>query len=160
MPGGQAQLDDIYRRYGDVVLRRARQILGNDQDAREASQELFMSLLSNPHQFGGRSAITSFLYSATTHLCLNVIRNRKNRLRLVEQHAGQNDHDGEPARADRIAQVRQLLAQLPEDLAEVVVYYYVDEMTQDEIADVLGCSRRQVGYLVERAQDLAKEMVA
>jgi RNA polymerase sigma factor (sigma-70 family) len=158
MPHGQT--DDIYRRYGDVVLRRARQILGNDQDAREASQELFMSLLSNPHQFAGRSAITSWLYSATTHLCLNAIRNRKNRLRLVEQHASQNDHHSEPARADRIAQVRQLLAMLPSELAEVVVYYYVDEMTHDEIAAVLGCSRRQVGYLIERAQDLAKEMVA
>jgi RNA polymerase sigma factor (sigma-70 family) len=159
MASERARIDEIYRRYGDVVLRRARQILGNDHDAREALQQLFMSLLSDPHQFAGRSSITSWLYSATTHLCLNTIRNRKTRLRLAEAHVGA-DRDVEPARADRIAQVRQLLALLPTELAEVVVYYYVDEMTQDEIADVLGCSRRQVGYLIERAHGLVKDMVA
>jgi len=159
MAGERAQIDEIYRRYGDVVLRRARQILGNDQDAREALQQLFMSLLSDPQQFAGRSSITSWLYSATTHLCLNAIRNRKTRLRLAEARVSA-DQDVEPARADRIAQVRQLLALLPAELAEVVVYYYVDEMTHDEIAAVLGCSRRQVGYLIERAHGLVKEMVA
>ncbi|MEA2695994.1 MAG: hypothetical protein QOI66_265 [Myxococcales bacterium] len=159
MAGDRAQIDEIYRRYGDVVLRRARQIMGNDQDAREALQQLFMSLLSDPNQFTGRGSITSWLYSATTHLCLNAIRNSKTRLRLAEAQVSA-DRDVEPARADRIAQVRQLLALLPAELAEVVVYYYVDEMTQDEIAAVVGCSRRQVGYLIERAQDLVKEMVA
>jgi len=159
MAGDRARIDEIYRRHGDVVLRRARQILGNDQDAREALQQLFMSLLSDPNQFAGRSSITSWLYGATTHLCLNAIRNRKTRLRLAEAHV-RADRDVEPARADRIAQVRQLLALLPIELAEVVVYYYVDEMTHDEIAAVVGCSRRQVGYLIERAHGLIKEMVA
>ena len=117
-----------------------------------------MSFIENPKQFAGRSAITTWLYSATTHLCLNKIRNRKNRLRLVDTHVSKNDTA--PARAEQLAEVRALLARLPEDLAEVVIYYYLDEMTHDEIAEVIGCSRRQVGYLLERAQNLIQEAVA
>jgi RNA polymerase sigma factor (sigma-70 family) len=50
----------------------------------------------------------------------------------------------------------EMLGRLPHDLAEVVVYYYLDEMTQDEIADQIGCSRRQVGHLLDRAVALWK----
>lgn len=50
-----------------------------------------------------------------------------------------------------MAAVRQLLGRLPEQLAAVVVYHHLDGMTHEEISTVLGCSRRQVGYLLERA---------
>ena len=43
-----------------------------------------------------------------------------------------------------------LVPHLDEELAQVAVHYYLDEMTHAEIADILGCSRRQVGYLLER----------
>jgi RNA polymerase sigma-70 factor (ECF subfamily) len=39
---------------------------------------------------------------------------------------------------------------VPEELAQAAVYYYADEMTHEEIAEVLRCSRRHVGDLLER----------
>jgi DNA-directed RNA polymerase specialized sigma24 family protein len=54
----------------------------------------------------------------------------------------------------RSSSTRRLLARLPLELAEVVVYYYVDEMTHDEIAEQIGCSRRQIGNLLARAADV------
>ena len=60
-------------------------------------------------------------------------------------------------RSEQIAQVRSLLARLPEPLAEVAVYYHVDGMTHEEIAAMIGCSRRQVGNLVERLQTLVAQ---
>jgi RNA polymerase sigma-70 factor (ECF subfamily) len=46
--------------------------------------------------------------------------------------------------------LRSALRELPEPLAHVAVYYYMDELTQDEISRILGCSRRHVGNLLER----------
>ena len=46
--------------------------------------------------------------------------------------------------------MREALSTLDEELAGLAVYYYLDEMTHAEIAEQLGCSRRQVGYLLER----------
>jgi RNA polymerase sigma-70 factor (ECF subfamily) len=41
---------------------------------------------------------------------------------------------------------------MPPDVAAAVVYHHLDGMTHAEVAELLGCSRRQVGYLLERAQ--------
>jgi RNA polymerase sigma factor (sigma-70 family) len=156
MPHDDAVLR-MYREHGDVVLRRARKLLGSDEEAHEALQEIFMSLLSNPRQFDGRSAVTTFLYSVATHHCLNRIRDRKIRLRLLDDNLRPLLAVSEAARAERIAAARQLLQQVPADLALAAVHYYVDEMTQDEIAEVMGCSRRHVGNLIDRLHALVKE---
>src|SRR4051812_31435375 len=80
-------LDDVYRRHGPAVLRRARRLLGDDAEAEEALQEVFVSLAARPEQFAGRSAMTTFLYSATTHLCLNRLRDQRRRRALLGQRA-------------------------------------------------------------------------
>jgi RNA polymerase sigma-70 factor (ECF subfamily) len=104
----------------------------------------------------------TFLYSATTHRCLNLLRNRRTRARLLEARGTTAAPAGEARAgpAEAMAQVRQLLARMPEDLAEVAVHYFVDEMTHDEIAEVIGCSRRKVGVMVERARASAWEAEA
>lgn len=148
------RIAQAYATHGHIVLRRARRILNDETEAQDVLHEVFASLLHNPEQFDGRSSVTTFLYSATTNRCLNRLRDSATRARLL---ARQRPPGPEEARADRLLQVRQLLARLPEELAQVTVYYYVDEMTHDEIADQLGCSRRHVGNLLERALDLCRQ---
>ena len=46
--------------------------------------------------------------------------------------------------------LRSLLLRMPEPLAQVAVYYYMDELTHDDISRLLDCSRRHVGDLLER----------
>jgi RNA polymerase sigma-70 factor (ECF subfamily) len=145
------QIEQLYRSHGPVVLRRARAILGSDTDAKEVLQDIFASLLARPDQFAGRGSPMMFLYRATTHRCLNQLRNRRNRLRLLEtKHApaaATTTGDGGP---ETRALVADVLRELPDDIAQAVVYYYVDEMTHAEIAAIMGCSRRHVGNLLAR----------
>jgi len=151
----------LYRSHGHLVLRRARQILGNDAEAEEALQEVFTSLLKNPGQFEGRSAASTFLYGMTTHHCLNRIRNRKNRQRLLDVHVKPVAEASKPSPAEKMTLLRQLLVKVePPELAEVATYYYMDEMTHAEIAEVLGCSRRHVGNLLDRFHEAAAKIGA
>src|SRR4051812_368461 len=60
-------------------------------------------------------------------------------------------------RSEQVATVRDLLSRLPDRLAEVAVYYYVDEMTHAEIAGILGCSRRHVGDILQRLQQWSED---
>jgi RNA polymerase sigma factor (sigma-70 family) len=145
-------IEALYRAHGHHVLRRARHLLGSEADARDVVQEVFASLLDHASPFRGDSAITTWLYSATTHGCLNRMRNQKTRERLLDEHARSRADGAAPASpdAERAAIVRDLLARVPDALAEIAVHYYADEMTHDEIARVLGCSRRHVGDLLER----------
>src|SRR5262245_58452645 len=64
-------VEQAYRAYGHSVLRRARQMLGDEQEARDVMQEVFVALLDRPLTFEGRSALGTYLYSATTHRCFN-----------------------------------------------------------------------------------------
>jgi RNA polymerase sigma factor (sigma-70 family) len=141
------EYDACYRRYAPMVQRRARALLGNESEALDVMQDLFTSLFERPEQFAGKSQLSTFLYAATTHACWTRLRKSRTRARLLEQHA-QSGH--ESARGDHLSELRNVLAQLDEELAQVAVYYYLDEMTHAEIAEQIGCSRRQVGYLLER----------
>lgn len=140
------EIAELYRRYGHVVLRRATSILKNRADAEEITQELFTSLLGKDI-VPDRAAMTTYLYAATTHRALNHLRDEKNRMRLLEATPPASDRA--PSGHAR-AVALDVLARLPEELATVAVYAFVDEMTHQEIADQLGCSRRHVGDLIER----------
>jgi RNA polymerase sigma-70 factor (ECF subfamily) len=134
------------------VFRRALQILGNKHDAEEAVHDVFAKVIDVGDEFRGDSHVMTWLYSATTNLCLNRLRDARRRGVLSQEHyVPMQAHDA-PAQADRLAMLRELIARMPHELSEVCVYHYVDEMTQQEIADVLGCSRRHVGDLLERAR--------
>jgi RNA polymerase sigma factor (sigma-70 family) len=137
----------VYRDHGYMVLRRARQILNNDDEAREALQDIFVSLASRPDQFAGASSIATFLYRVTTNHCLNRLRNHRRRVRLVERARINGGWTSQP---EATVDARGALRRLPEKLARLAVYYYIDEMTQDEIADLLGCSRRAIGKRLAR----------
>lgn len=149
----------LYRAHGDVVLRRATAILGNVDDAKEVLQDIFVELVRDPSRFRGESSPTTFLYAATTHRCLRRLRDSKNRRRLVEERVAPHTAKHAAPRAEQLSMLRNLLAQLPDDLAIVATYTYVDGMSQAEIAPVVGCSRRQVGNLLERFHAQARAVV-
>ncbi|HXI60617.1 MAG TPA: sigma-70 family RNA polymerase sigma factor [Polyangia bacterium] len=150
----EAEVALCYREHGHVVLRRARAILGDEEEARDVVQEVFMSLLDRPEQFDGRSHITTWLYAVTTNACFTRLRNRRTRQRLISEQPAPAAAAG--ASAETTTLVRQWLEQLPDELATVAVYAFVDEMTQQEIADQLGGSRRRISDLLRRIEETVR----
>lgn len=144
-------IDELYRTHGHVVFRRARELLRSQADATDAVQDIFLSLVRRPEQLDGVERITAWLYRATTHYCLNQLRDRRGRGRILGLF---RPASSVPPRSETFAQVRSLLDRLPEPLAEVAVYHHLDGLTYDEIAGILGCSRRQVGYYLEQLRAL------
>lgn len=148
-----SKLAELYRLHAHHVLRRARQILGNEEDARETLQEVFTALAHSPESLDRAASIPAWLYGATTHHALNTLRQRNNRARLVEENVRPLlALEAEPC-AELVTSIRQLLSRMPEQLSTVAVYYHLDGMTHAEIAEVMGCSRRHVGNLLERLAD-------
>ena len=77
--------EGLYRTHAPAAFRRARRMLGSEADAHEVVQDVFFRSAA-PAQYQGRSSMSTFLYSAVTHACLNRIRNVKTRSRLLAQH--------------------------------------------------------------------------
>jgi len=144
-------VEQLYRAHGYHVLRRARRLLRSETEAQDVLQELFLSLVNDPGQFRQESSAVTWFYGAATHLCLNRIRNRKTRLRLLHERSPVSET--QRSRTENILIAEELLAALPDEEAQAVIHYYIDECTHDEIARLLACSRRHVGNLIERSQE-------
>src|SRR5882762_11153493 len=79
-----AAIERLYRSHGHLVLRRARLLLGSEPDAQEALQEVFAALLRAPQDLRRAGSVLGWLYQATTHFCLNQLRNRRTGARILQ----------------------------------------------------------------------------
>jgi len=126
-------------------------MLGNDADAHEIVNDVFLSLHERPAQYEGKSSLSTFLYAMTTNACLNRIRSTKRRRRWLEKASAEApDLAPRPVPPDRFTQLKHALGRMPEDLARIAVYYFMDELTQDEVSELLGCTRAHVRGLLAR----------
>jgi RNA polymerase sigma-70 factor (ECF subfamily) len=145
-------LEQLYLSHGPAVLRRARQLLGDEAEAQEVLHDVFTSLLQDPDQFAGMSSAMTFLYRMTTNDALGRLRRRRTRGRLLEANQRGRAEPTHPS-PEALVELRALLLSLPEELAQVAIYYHMDGMTQQELALVLGCSRQWVGKLLQRLEE-------
>jgi RNA polymerase sigma-70 factor, ECF subfamily len=145
---------DLFLKHGPMVYRRALRLLGDRHDAEEATQEVFIRALRGAESFEGRSEVTTWLYRITTHYCLNQIRDTKRRRDLLEARAAEDDR-AEALAAPELVLLRRLLSEADEQQAKAAVYVYLDGMTHEEAAEVLGVSKRTVGNLIQRFRDWA-----
>jgi RNA polymerase sigma factor (sigma-70 family) len=158
--GADSDFDALYRRHAPNAFRRAWRLLGNPSDATEVVHDVFLSLYERPEQYSGRSSVTTFLYSAVTHACLNRLRDHDNRQRLLSEHTSGSPPGYASASQEQAVEVRALLERMPEPLAQVAVYYYLDELSHADIARILSCSSRHVGDLLARVSRWAARQEA
>lgn len=155
----QANVATLYRQYGASVSRRAFQILRNADEAQEMLQDIFARLLERPELAQRARDPAAYLYAITTSACLNRLRDRKNRARLVEREIAPWRNDLASGSSQDRAMVIELLVKLPDEEASAAIYYHLDGMSHHEIAEVLGCSRRHVGHLIERLEARVRTLV-
>lgn len=156
------QISALFQQHGPRVYRRALRLLGNPADAEEATQEIFIRVLSHIGGFQQRSQVTTWLYQVATHYCLNLIRDRSRRAQLHEAHVAPlaGETEAGAARSDDLVLLRKLLAGADEQQAQAAIYVFLDGMSHQEAAEVLGVSKRTVGNLIERFQKWASEQTA
>lgn len=141
--------EELYQKHAPGAFRRARRMLGNTADADDVVHDVFLALFEDYERFRGQSSVSTYVYGAITHACLNRLRNQRKRRALAAQQWSEARVDPGQA-AESAAMLRDLFARLPEPLAEVAVYHYLDELSQREIASLIGCSHTHVGALIAR----------
>lgn len=148
---------DSYRRYGPALLRKARRLLRNEDDALDAVQNLFLDLLQRPEPV----LDLPFLYRALTHRCLNLLRDNKNRARLLERESpalrgtSRLSPDTQALGLDTLCKLASLVE---EPVMETLVYRFFDEMGLEEIAAVMRVSRKTVQRRLVRATQALSEL--
>src|SRR3954468_22740119 len=97
------ELIGTYRGFGAVVFRRCRQLLGNEQDSRDASQEIFERCLRRCAELRPGPELLSWLYRVSTNLCLDRLRRQRDvpHTPLDDELPGLEGRDGESRMLDR-----------------------------------------------------------
>jgi RNA polymerase sigma-70 factor, ECF subfamily len=134
---------DAYARYGRALLRKAERILGSRADAQDVVHALFLDLLQRNEEVD-----LPYLYRAVTNRCLSFLRDETNRARLLSAHDDALRGQARTRCDDRVVDLdllAKLVSALDETTVEILVYRFFDDMTQEEIAAMVGMSRKTVG---------------
>lgn len=138
------RLEDLYRRYGPSVYARCRRVLGDPAAAEDATQEVFIRAYRHLERLpSDDTQVLYWLYRVSTNYCLNVIRNQKRRQELTEQTHGGVESDPEATLLDR-HEARRLVGRAPAKMRAVAMLYYLDDMDQRTIAEILDITPRTV----------------
>jgi RNA polymerase sigma-70 factor (ECF subfamily) len=141
-----------YRAHGPALVRKAERILRSREDAIDVVHALFADLLPK----WTADVDLPYLYRAVTNRCLNVVRDRGTRARLLEREQVAAAPMGRVRLEDEVVGIG-LIAALADRLdvghLEVLVARFVDDMTQEEIADHLHLSRKTIGKRLDRIRD-------
>lgn len=128
-----------------MVLRRCRALLRDDEEALEASQEIFVKLLEKFDRLDLQSSPSSLLYRMATNHCLNRLRARRLRTSdqtrqdvLLTQIALITPSDD--VLVEKRSSLRHLFRRQPESTRYIAVLYWVEEMTLEEVAEEVDMS--------------------
>lgn len=160
-----AEIHELYARYGALVYRRCRTLLGNEQEAQELMQEAFLRLLVHAEVLRGEASPLTWLYRVSTNLCLNRMRDARARQRKLDQgvaEAAPVPGQGQGVSSD--PELRQLILHLldkaDEETRACVLYYYVDDLTLEEVAELVSLSVPTVRKRLQHFQGVARRTLS
>ncbi len=125
-----------------MVLRRCRGLLGDDPQAVDAMQDVFVQLLTHRDRLTDHGA-SSLLYTIATNLCLNRLRSRRRRPEdpesnsLIMQIAAADDPE---ARGLARGLLDRFFASEPASTGTIAVLHLLDGLTLEEVAETVGMS--------------------
>lgn len=146
----------LYEKYGPTLRRRCERVLGNQADAEDMVHGLFTDLI----QQRKREIGFPYLYRAATNRCITYINsNRRQRVLLKREII--DDFEYRYQLDDKVVDLELLsllVKQLNKKASEVLVYRFMDNMTQKEIAAMMGVTRRTVTNYLKRIKTEASKL--
>ena len=135
-------IEQCYRQYGPLVLRRCRRLLRDDARALDAMQDVFVQALRNRDRLDEVAPAALFLRMAT-NVCLDRLRSARRHPedaddQMLMEIAAQSP-DGESRSAARRL-LDHIFHREPESTFTIAVMHYVDRMTLEEVAAEVGLS--------------------
>jgi len=169
--GSEEAFDYVLGTYKNPVYSLVAHILGNDADAADVLQNVFVKVFRGIGQFHGHSSLKTWMYRIAVREALNYRRGWFRRhvhepVSLDEESAepvaalAAEPDEGSPYEALELAErqklVKTALAALPPPYRAVLVLREIDEMPYDEIAEVLGIAEGTVKSRLMRGRELLR----
>jgi len=173
--GDERAFERLVREQGPRLLAVARRFLRNEEDARDAVQDAFLSAFRSLAKFERSSKVSTWLHRIAVNCCLMRLRTRRRKPEQpIEDFLPQFAEDGhqlhpsfswkgsaetllEEGETRRI--VHEAIDRLPESYRTVLLLRDIEELTTDETAELLGLSSNAVKIRLHRARQALRGLL-
>ena len=172
--GDDSGFNELVAKYANKAYQIAYGLLSNKPDAEEVVQDAFMKVYKNLDKFRGDSSFTTWFYRIVTNLSRNKYHWNRRRGADINVSVSSNlwsnseevkdielpDTKLEPdvliQRKETESTLIDSINRLPEKLKEVILLRHIEELSYQQIADVLNCELGTVKSRLARAREALK----
>ncbi|MCL4511622.1 MAG: sigma-70 family RNA polymerase sigma factor [Bacteroidetes bacterium] len=141
--GNDRAFGELVSRYEKKVFFVVKRMINDDDEAADATQEVFIKLHASLKKFRGDSNLYTYVYRIATNVAISYLRKRKVRavVRLDElvsnMLTGGNEPQREADRAELKKLVSEAVAALPVQQRQVFILRFYEELSYEEIAQMM-----------------------
>jgi len=149
---GSHTFESLLDEYRDKVFRLACSLLGNEASAEDATQEVFLKIWKALPGFRGQSSVSTWIYAIARNTCLSRRRmeGARRTFSLDEARAAEIPSHEHPAGSG--ADVRSLIDRLPSKYRGVLVLFYLEDRSYQQVALALDLPMGTVKTFLHRAK--------
>jgi RNA polymerase sigma-70 factor, ECF subfamily len=146
----------LFETYKDRVFSIAVYTFGGDQSAaNDVTQQIFLKLMTSISQFRGDSEFTTWLYRLVVNACIDEQRRRRRFLPFGDSMPASRIEDRRPqekhfARVEVADSVKAAINELKPKFRLPILLKYIEGLSYEEIAEVMGCSKGTVASRLNR----------
>lgn len=172
--GDKEAFNRLVIKYQVWVFNLSYRMLGDYQEANDISQEAFIKLYFSLKEFRGDASLSTYLYRIVANLCKNRIRGlmRRRKVEVTSLDASLETDDGElrsgpisssPSpreeldRKNKQVLIQKAINSLAYEFREAIVLRDIQQLSYQEICEVLGIEMGTVKSRVHRAREFLKE---
>ncbi|WP_434509562.1 RNA polymerase sigma factor [Desulfitobacterium sp. AusDCA] len=153
----------IVERYQAQLYRTAYYYTQNMEDARDLTQEIFIKAYNSLKKFKHGSTFSTWLYRIAVNHCIDWNRRKKPH---YEESICLDDLSNKQAGPEELllqremaSEIHKLVENLPEYYRTILILYYFEEFTPQQIADILSMSKRTVETRLYRGKKILRDKI-
>jgi RNA polymerase sigma factor (sigma-70 family) len=153
----------LLERYESKLRRYGRKFLARDEDIEDITQDVFMKTYENLQSFDTSQKFSPWIYRIAHNEFVNALRKQKRTPvvlvdfdTLLAHPVFEDPVPKEKEQAEMKEMLEQSLSKLKDKYREVLVLYYIEELSYKEIAEVLQVPTGTVGIRIKRAKESLK----
>ena len=173
LKGDQSAYEDIVNLYQHKLYQVCYRMLASKEEAEDITQEAFVRAYINLHSFDQKRKFSTWIYRIATNLCIDRIRKKKPDYYLDAEVAGTEGLDmysqiaaDEQLPEETLEQmelqerIQYEISRLPDKYRAVIVLKYIEELSLQEISEILEMPLGAVKTRIHRGREALRKQLA